>query len=808
MGADDVWKRVEKSMKQIVPKLELIRALELVPGFRTVKEKPNDDLILKSMECRRSDGESTERQRIVKKREDHGTEHFQLLNAGLWRTGDKCEYRTKTQGWVPGTILPSFGSGQHGYRVKLGLTGQIREQVSLDQLREPLLPGELIEACIVHERHNDAEPHEDQDTGSTETPERVEETAAETSAPAGSNAGDNRDPSRAGAKTEDADKPRKLMSYTVAVDRAHRAQLIYQRTKDIDKASKIAGGTFDLHEKEWVPGLVCGHALPGVENTRLYSVKCIFARDDSTTTRKALTSSRSERLSNLFNSILGKQGVQLRKGGDPSANEALQWRQQEVFIPAHTADLRRNLRVGAIVNVWDPKHGLVRRQIAEVRGGSANDMREVRLISAEPEAKAQASPRRHSWLSTLDGGPDEDSSWWVEECEIRPIHVPAEAVVLRSRLRRLTAVGLRACDAAADLTNRAISFGVAEPKTYLTRDAPERLREQLLQRAATARAAAARFERASVDFVPLEPRWREMRATVMEDSWTELQIPTDAWSDGDDVTLFRSGAPLGVTSVSLSEPGHHAPMGWRLKDGTVELAVSTLPTGAIFPGVEMPYDTLRNVTHAQEAQPHSAHDPRRPEGIVGMFHARDHGPSATGRFVRVARGNAGEETPSGSESGSKEEEVLELDFLGSASLGPRTFANMAEKKAYMRSRFAEALRDGTLDELALEIEQRRADRESSTRRTSPDRPNPLARRRSSAEKPQPPPSAATTPLQQRLVEAFPGVELEDVHVAVDEPLEIDFEGMAEAEWPDGAGATPGSAAGLFLRRERTTLQEM
>merc|ERR1719487_613105 len=107
--------------------------------------------------------------KFAKARECHGTNHFSLLNAGLWRTGDKCEYRTRTEGWVPGTIIPSYGSGHQGYRVKLGLTGQIREQVTSQQLREPLLPGEVVEVCIVREKSKQNAKEEssaDSNTGS------------------------------------------------------------------------------------------------------------------------------------------------------------------------------------------------------------------------------------------------------------------------------------------------------------------------------------------------------------------------------------------------------------------------------------------------------------------------------------------------------------------------------------------------------------------------------------------------------------------------------------------------------------------
>merc|ERR1719409_1437982 len=87
MGGEEVWKNVDKSMKQIVPKLELMRNLEMVPGFRTVKHIPDDDLVCKSVECTRSDDVHNGRERIVKQHDDHGTAHFELLNAGLWRAG-------------------------------------------------------------------------------------------------------------------------------------------------------------------------------------------------------------------------------------------------------------------------------------------------------------------------------------------------------------------------------------------------------------------------------------------------------------------------------------------------------------------------------------------------------------------------------------------------------------------------------------------------------------------------------------------------------------------------------------------------
>ena len=51
-----------------------------------------------------------------------------------------------------------------------------------------------------------------------------------------------------------------------------------------------------------------------------------------------------------------------------------------------------------------------------------------------------------------------------------------------------------------------------------------------------------------------------------------------------------------------------------LSSSRTSRAGSTLPAGAIFPGVEMPHEMdLRHVTHAVEAEPHNEADPRRPE---------------------------------------------------------------------------------------------------------------------------------------------------------------------------------------------------
>merc|ERR1712227_244361 len=130
----------------------------------------------------------------------------------------------------------------------------------------------------------------------------------------------------------------------------------------------------------------------------------------------------------------------------------------------------------------------------------------------------------------------------------------------------------------------------------------------------------------------------------------------------------------------------------------------------------------------------------------------------------------------------------------------------------MRERFAEALKDGTLDEMAIVLEEWRARRVPISGLPSPVRPASTAVDVS----PRPLPSLGTaesttipygTPLQQRLSEAFAGVELDDVHINVDEPLEIDFESMAARSTTTTSYPSP-DARGLFLRRERTNVQEM
>jgi hypothetical protein len=212
-------------------------------------------------------------------------------------------------------------------------------------------------------------------------------------------------------------------------------------------------------------------------------------------------------------------------------------------------------------------------------------------------------------------------------------------------------------------------------------------------------------------------------------------------------------------------------------------------------------------------------------------------------------------------------DLPELDFVGDQhyEFSAKKFESSKERFQYLRGKFLEKFRDGTFDELAVDFEERRKkgklpvspDRWSSTAagNASP------ARRKPAAEE-QSPTVPYGTPLHQRLHDVlpdaelderraskdgsvlaidleemedelwqdeevgaglfmnqehatqqdmFPGLELDDVQVTVDEPLPIDLEDIDEEFWPEEEAEEEEAGAGLFagfLSRERTTVHEM